>query len=166
MLSIKLPPCGKAYAVGKYVELAVAVHVVQPGGLHWAWFLDEVRLPRCVRFLLDDRPGVLDPIQCRAAVVGADEIDPAVAVDVELQAGIVIEASPNDFHIAHEMLLPRRCLVPMPAGNDVELAVLIHIDGSTRAVGCLGVDVVTPKPRVLGGVCRLASPSGRCQKEY
>ena len=51
----------------------------------------------------------------------------------------------------------------MPAGNDIQLAIVIHIDCGARAVGCMRVDVVPSESRVLGGVYRLASPSGRCQ---
>ena len=130
-----LPPGGKLYAVGQHVEPSVTIDVDQPRGLHWSWLRDFVRGPTA-QFLA----GMFDPIEFAAAIVCADQIEPAVAIHIDGQIGIVVKPAANLFHVPQEMAFPFRCFVPPAAGDNIQFAIAVHIERRRSGVGGVGVD--------------------------
>lgn len=85
---------------------------------------------------------MLDPVESFAAVVGADEIEMAVAIHIQGEAGVVVETIADPLHIAEEVPLPVRGLVPIAAANHIFLSIAIHIQSGTGAIFGLPGDVV------------------------
>ena len=90
---------------------------------------------------------LLDPVDRLAAIIGTHVIDSTVAIHIHRQMRIVIKSSPNHLHIAEEVLLPVRCLVPRTTADDIELAIVVDIDRRTGCVLRRRVDRMCTKER-------------------
>ena len=133
-----VPSC-ELHPVGQDVQSPVAVDVVQPAGLARTRRVDHVVGPRCLQ------APVFDPVQRLAAVVDADQIQPTVAVDVQRQVRVIVEAVSDQLDIPQAMPRPMRCLVPELARHDIQPPIPVHIDRRARAEFRFRIDRVATK---------------------
>ena len=92
---------------------------------------------------------ILEPGKRRCAVskvkvVAGDDVDSAVAVDVEREVGeiLAVVRVARDRHRAHLVALPVGRFVPRVAAEDVDLAVAVEVGRAGRLEGRAVVDVV------------------------
>jgi hypothetical protein len=140
-----LVPSRELHPVGQDVQSPVAVDVVQPAGLARPRRVDHVVGPRCLQ------APVFDPVQRLAAVVDADQIQPAVAVDVQRQVRVIVVAVADHLDIPQAMPRPIRCLVPELARHDVQPPVAVHVDRRARAELRFRIDRVATKGNIGRG---------------
>ena len=91
---------------------------------------------------------VAAPVEALAAIIDADDVHVTVLIDVQCQVRIVIIAPTDLLHFTKAMRGPLWGLVPPGTADDVELAILIDVDGSGRTELGVGVEQVFFKTRV------------------
>ena len=73
----------------------------------------------------------------------------AVAVDVQGQGGEVVVIRPLSLDVADVVRRPRRALIPRVARDDVELAVVVDVEGARGLELALAVDRVRLPLRIV-----------------
>lgn len=85
----------------------------------------------------------LDPVDRFAAVVHIDEVLVAIAVHIDGEVGIAIEAAFDLGDLTDKMPFPLsgfRLFVPPSATEDIEIAVEVDIGRCRRRVGRIGIE--------------------------
>ena len=136
----------------------VAGQVEEIGRLVTGAVPDQVFLPVARRVLR-----VLIPVEIGTGKTDADLIDPAVAVDVVREIAKAVAVSLVEDVVsgrANFVHFPVGSLVPDVAGDDVDLAVVIHVEGghTLRAEGFIEID---PLPMHVGRDTQFAPTRAR-----
>src|SRR5262249_36549276 len=136
-----------------FAGLAVIVEIDEEGELNRKAAVDLVLFPRTAPLA-----GILRPPQALRKPGAANHVDMTVAIHVERQVAAVVDVVAGVVDAAELVFGPAGRLVPVLAGDDIELPVAVDV-GDSAGLARTEVDFVFAKGDFIGPSDR---PGDRC----